>query len=164
MQSVAPGSLCFQRTVYCYLLACPLREGCPGMGGTAMGFPYPRVQRRALVCSGTCRGSTEEPDAGFELHPGGYPGGSDGKASASNMGDLGLIPGSGRSSREGNGNPLQYPSLENPMEGGAWSAKVHGVAKSPTQLSNSTFLYPFLMSRVQAPLWAAPTPYPPASL
>ena len=44
----------------------------------------------------------------------GFPGGSEGKASACNAGDLGLIPGLGRSSGEGNGNPLQYPCLENP--------------------------------------------------
>ena len=50
----------------------------------------------------------------------GFSGGSDGKASAYNAGDLGLIPGSGRSSGEGNGNPLQYSCLENPMDGGAW--------------------------------------------
>ena len=50
----------------------------------------------------------------------GFPGGSDGKASAYSAGDLGSIPGSGRSSREGNGNPLQYSCLENPMDGGAW--------------------------------------------
>ena len=49
----------------------------------------------------------------------GFPGGSDGKASACNAGDLGLIPGLGRSPGEGNGNPLQYFCLENPMEGGA---------------------------------------------
>ena len=45
-----------------------------------------------------------------------FPGGSDGKESACNMGDPGLIPGLGRSPGEGNGNPLQYPSLENPMD------------------------------------------------
>ena len=50
----------------------------------------------------------------------GFPAGSDGKASACNMGDPGLIPGSGRSSGEGNGNPLQYPCLENPMDRGDW--------------------------------------------
>ena len=49
----------------------------------------------------------------------GLPGGSEVKASAWNMGDLGSIPGSGRSPGEGNGNPLQYSCLENPMEGGA---------------------------------------------
>ena len=48
------------------------------------------------------------------------PGGSDGKASAYNAGDPGSIPGSGRSSGEGNGNPLQYSCLEKPMDGGAW--------------------------------------------
>ena len=49
-----------------------------------------------------------------------FPGGSYGKASAYNVGDLGLIPGLGRSPGEGNGNPLQYSCLENPMDGGTW--------------------------------------------
>ena len=49
-----------------------------------------------------------------------FPGGSEVKASASTVGDLGSIPGSGRSPGEGNGNPLQYSCLENPMDGGAW--------------------------------------------
>ena len=49
-----------------------------------------------------------------------FPGGSEVKASARNEGDLGSIPGSGRSPGEGNGNPLQYSCLENPMDGGAW--------------------------------------------
>ena len=49
-----------------------------------------------------------------------FPGGSEGKASACNVGDLGSIPGSGRSPGEGNGNPLQYSCLENPMDRGAW--------------------------------------------
>ena len=71
----------------------------------------------------------------------GFPGGSEVKASACNAGDLGSIPGSGRSPGEGNGNPLQYSCLENPMDGGAWWATVHGVAKSQTQLSNFTFTF-----------------------
>ena len=58
----------------------------------------------------------------------GFPGGSDGKESACSAGDLGLIPGWGRSPGEGNGNPLQYSCLGNPMDGGAWQATVHGVA------------------------------------
>ena len=62
----------------------------------------------------------------------GFPGGSDGKASACNVGDLGSIPGLGRSPGEENGTPLQYSCLENPMDGGAWWAAVHGVAKSYT--------------------------------
>ena len=56
--------------------------------------------------------------------------GSDGKESACNAGDLGSIPGLGRSPGEGNGNPLQYPCLGNPMDTGAWQATVHGVTKS----------------------------------
>ena len=55
-------------------------------------------------------------------------------ASAGEVRDAGSIPGSGRSPGEGNGNPLQYSCLENPMEGGAWRATVHGVAKGQTQL------------------------------
>ena len=54
------------------------------------------------------------------------------KTSACNAGDPGSIPGSGTSPGEGNGNPLQYSCLENPMEGGAWWAADHGVAKSQT--------------------------------
>ena len=55
--------------------------------------------------------------------------------------DLGLIPGSGRSPGEGNGNPLQYSCLENPMDGGTWWAIVHGVTKSWTRLSDFTFTF-----------------------
>ena len=61
-----------------------------------------------------------------------FPGGSDGKASAYSVGDLGSISGLGRYPGEGNGNPLQYSCLENPMDGGAWEAAVHGVTKSQT--------------------------------
>ena len=68
----------------------------------------------------------------------------DGKASAYNAGDLGSIPGSGRPPGEGNGNPLQYSCLENPMDGEAWWAIVHGVAKSRTRLSNLTLLLTLL--------------------
>ena len=59
----------------------------------------------------------------------GFPGGSEGKASAYNSGDLGSILGLGRSSGEGNGNPLQYSCLENPMNNRAWQAIVHGVTR-----------------------------------
>ena len=60
----------------------------------------------------------------------GFPGGTDGKASACNVGDPGLIPGLGRSPGEGNGNPLQHSCLENsPMDRGAWWATDHGVVK-----------------------------------
>ena len=64
----------------------------------------------------------------------GFPGGSDGKESACSVGDLGSIPGLGRSPGEGNVNTLQDSCLENPMDGGAWQA-----TKSRTRLSNITF-------------------------
>ena len=70
--------------------------------------------------------------------------GSDRKASACSAGDPGSIPGSGRSPGEGNGNPLQYSWLENPVNGGAWWAIVHGVTKSRTRLSDFTFTFLFL--------------------
>ena len=62
----------------------------------------------------------------------GFPGGSDSKESARNGGNLGSFPGSGRSLGEGNGNPLQYSCLENPMDRGAWWASVPEVTKSQT--------------------------------
>ena len=65
----------------------------------------------------------------------GFAGGSDDKESACNTGDTGLMPGLGRSPREGNGNPLQYFFLENPVDRGAWQATICGVAES-TQLSD----------------------------
>ena len=59
----------------------------------------------------------------------GFPGSSDGKESSCNTGDLSLIPGSGRSPREGNGNPFQYSYLENSMDMGAWLATVAGLQR-----------------------------------
>ena len=78
-----------------------------------------------------------------------FPSGSDGKESACSGGDLGSIPGSGRSPGEGNGKPLQYSCLENPMDRGAWWATVHGVAKSWTRLSNFTSL----TRKLKLPMW-----------
>ena len=81
----------------------------------------------SLIKDGACApsiGSTEMPEKSHyfkklvKIHI--FPGGSDGKASAYNVGDLGSIPGSGRSPGEGYGNPLQYSCLENPMDGGTW--------------------------------------------
>ena len=77
----------------------------------------------------------------------GFLGSSDGKASAYNAGDPGVIPGSGRSPGEGNGTPLQYSCLENPMDRGVWWATIHGVAKSWTQLSDFTSLH-FRLAKV----------------
>ena len=86
----------------------------------------------------TCRPTMED----YLRNSGSYfPGGSEVKASACNAGDLGSIPGLGRYPGEGNGNPLQYSCLENPMGGGAWWATVHGVTKSRTRLSDFTFTF-----------------------
>ena len=74
----------------------------------------------------------------------GFPGGSEVKASACSAGDPGSIPDSGRSPGEGNGNPLQYSCLENPIDGGAQQATVHCVTKSRTRLSNFTFTFRLL--------------------
>ena len=66
----------------------------------------------------------------------GFPHSSVGKESACNAGDPGSTPGPGRSSGEGNGNPLQYSCLESPMDRGVWQAIVNGVAKSQTCLND----------------------------
>ena len=80
----------------------------------------------------------------------GFPGGLDGKAFACNVGDLGSIPGAGRSPGEENGNPLQYSCLKNPIDRGTCWAIVHGVTKSQTQLKQLSIhaLYLLLWSRV----------------
>ena len=72
----------------------------------------------------------------YILYKTGFPSGSDGRESACNAGDPGLIPGSGRSPGERNSNPLRFSCLENSMDGGARRATVHGVAKSLTRQSD----------------------------
>ncbi|CAM9510333.1 unnamed protein product [Rangifer tarandus platyrhynchus] len=86
-------------------LACP---GYPADSSTWMSF----IQLTTAITM-----LTSSPQTCLALD---FPGGSDGKASAYNVGDLGSIPGLGRSPGEGNGNPLQYSCLENPMDRGAW--------------------------------------------
>ena len=71
----------------------------------------------------------------------GFPVGSDDKESTCNAGDVGLIPGLGRSPGEGNGYPLQYSYLENPMDRGIWQATVCGVTKSWKGVSNYHFYF-----------------------
>ena len=70
-----------------------------------------------------------------------FPGGSDSKASAYNVGDLGSIPGSGRPPGEGNDNLLQYSCLGNHMDRGAWQASVHGVTESDMTEGLSTHMH-----------------------
>ena len=78
------------------------------------------------------------------------PGGSEDKVSACNEGDPGLIPGLGRSPEEGNGNPLQYSCLENPMDRGAWWATVHGSQRVGHDWATfgSVWFRPLLMRQV----------------
>ena len=76
----------------------------------------------------------------------GFAGGSVVKNLPANAGDAGSIPGSGRSPGEGNGNPLQYFCLENPLGGGAWWATVHGVADTTERLNSNN-------NHVPIPAW-----------
>ena len=70
----------------------------------------------------------------------GFPGGTSGKEPACQVGDSGSLPRSGSSPGEGNGNPLQYSCLENPMHRGAWQATVHGIARVGQNLVLSLFI------------------------
>ena len=108
--------------------------------GKKIRGPGPPRQRKGSGALGEkgVWGSQGEKDKCFFLHCFvlvSFPGVSEVKASVCNAGDLGSIPGLGRSPGEGNGNPLQYSCVENPMNGGAWWATVHGIAKSWTWLS-----------------------------
>ena len=100
-----------------------------GKNTRVVPFPSPPLPHGGLYKPMTWyTGKVPRLDVGFHCS-------SDGKESACNAGDLGSIPRSGRSPREGNGNPLQYCCLENSMDRGAWQATAHGVTKSQTQLT-----------------------------
>ena len=86
---------------------------------------------------------TDSPDHLFL----GFPCSSVGKESACNAGDLHSIPGSGRSPGEGNGNPLEYSCLENPVNRGAWQVTVHRVARVGHNLALSFFLFFFQIKK-----------------
>ena len=88
----------------------------------------------------------------------GFPGGSEVKVSASNAGGPDSIPGLGRFPGEGDGNPLQYSCLESPMDGGAWWATVHGVAKSRTRLNGFTFTFSVHLLMPYSPFIPPPLP------
>ena len=85
-----------------------------------------------MFCSKMIYLTLSKSDERFTLCTVFVSGGPDGKESACSVGDLGLIPGLGRSPREGNGNPLQYSCLGNPMDSRAWWAVVHGVIELDT--------------------------------
>ena len=106
------------------------------------GYPF---QYSGLENSMDCivHGVTKSQTRLRDFHILDFPGGSDGKESACNVGDWSLIPGSGRSPGEGDDNPLQYSCPGNPIDRGAWWVPVHGVAKESAQLSDktTTFFY-----------------------
>ena len=81
----------------------------------------------------------------------GLSGGSAVKNPPANVGAASSTLGSGRSPREGNGNPLQYSCLENLIDGGTWWVTIHLVTKSRTRLSDFTFTFHFLQSFTQSP-------------
>ena len=86
----------------------------------------------------------------------GFPGGTVVKNMPANAGDtrdMGSMPGSGRSPGGGNGTPLQYSCLGNPMDRGTWRATVHGVTKSPTQLSTVSKVFDFMIVLNKDPWW-----------
>ena len=104
---------------------------------TAILLPGKFHEWRSLV--GYSPQGHKESDTTEQLHtipPRGFPGGSVVSNPPASAGDEGSMPGTGRSPGGGNGHPLQYSYLGNPMDRGAWWAAVHGVAKSRTQLSN----------------------------
>ena len=120
-------------------MASSLRYLCPG-GSVVSLSPHGCILQGLSTCLGilivcwTQGSSIEKKKKPFVLYCSipdqGFPCSTVGKESACNAGDQGLIPGLGRSLREGNGNPLQYSSLENPMDRGAWQATVHMVMGS----------------------------------
>ena len=105
---------------------------CPGLSLIPAATPYRVIiANETRVCSREPRHCCGIPYLETRL---GFPRSSVGKESACNAGDLGSIPGLGRSPAEGNGNPLQCSYLENPMDREAWQALVHRAPKNQTQL------------------------------
>ena len=95
------------------------KERSPGVTHPDLAIMGPEISKSGMLVIGL----------GVIWHCYGFPGGSDSKVSAYNVGDSGSIPGLGRSPGAGHGNPLQYSCLDNPMDRGAWWAAIHRVAK-----------------------------------
>ena len=93
-----------------------------------------------------------------------FPGGSVVKNPSVKAGDLGSIPGSGRSRGEGNDNPLQYSCLENPMDRGAWHAAVHGISRVGhylvTKLTREVLIFLLILSQSFHTATIAPSIFP----
>ena len=119
----------------------PGLERFPGEG-KSHPLQYPGLKKSMeCIVHRVAKSQTQLSDFHFtSLHNYGFPGGSAGKESASNAGDLGLIPGLGRSPGEGNSYPFQYSGLENSTDRGTWWAIILGVTKSWTQLSDFHYM------------------------
>ena len=134
--SQTPHFPIFKSCLCCFSLIIPLSPAnLPCSNSTHLSVPSQKHFRRTLQFHGKSffLVALISPPLNFL----GFPGGSVVKnppANTGDSGDMGSIPGSGRSSVEGNGNPLQYSCLEYPMDRGAWRATVHRVTKSHTQL------------------------------
>ena len=134
--SQTPHFPIFKSCLCCFSLIIPLSPAnLPCSNSTHLSVPSQKHFRRTLQFHGKSffLVALISPPLNFL----GFPGGSVVKNPPANIGDsgdMGSIPGSGRSSVEGNGNPLQYSCLEYPMDRGDWSATVHDVAKGQTQL------------------------------
>ena len=112
-------------------------------------FQLQNCEKLFLLKSPTCGTLSWQPSQINTAYLG-FPGGSEVKMSACNAGDLGLIPGLGRSPGEGNGNSLQYSCLENPIDGGAWWATVHVAQRVRHNWATSLSLsFPFTWYQVQ---------------
>ena len=142
-----PWPLCIDPTKSCFPLLCPDRAVSLLPYGRHKGFHKNLISRLLnaesipgvalgafhLLSSNSCTFATDLRGATIMM---GFPVGSDGKESACNARDMGLIPRSGRYPGEGNGYPVKYSCLENSMDRESWWAAVHEVAKSRTQLSS----------------------------
>ena len=120
----SPLSMVFSRQEYWSRLPCPPQ----GHDNKYMVPPDAGIKPKSSVSPAL--------QADSLLKTASFPSSSVSKSSACNAGDLGLIPGLGRSPGEGNGNPLQYPCMENPMDRGAWQATVHRFTRVGQDLAN----------------------------
>ena len=129
-----------------------------------MQLPVCLPEEKSQELSGDNRGRRRGKHSSCVLlkHVPGFPGGSDGKESACNVGDLSSIPGSGRSPGGGKGNPLQYCCLENPTDRGARRATVHGLTElDTTERPTLTLGLRTLLSAQHCPFSEGHPPHPP---
>ena len=138
-ESLTGEMLCVQGTTPRNMSPCPVADGnfdhLVSVASAWLLHCWKKICLRSKTPVITSRRKARNRKSPFGRPHWDLPGGSDGEECACKAGDLSLIPGSGGSPGSGNGSPLQYSLLENPMDRGAWPATVHGVTKSGTRLS-----------------------------